>query len=82
MSGILRELPRSSVKRHGGVSGKGGKAKRRIFQEMRASEAKEEQTFSGGRRKGSAREGSRTRTAVKGRRDEKGERERKTTVRR
>jgi len=53
------------VKRHGAVDGKGGKAKRRIFQEMRAPEAKEEQTFSDGRRKGSAREGSRARTRRK-----------------
>lgn len=79
MSGILREAPlvlgetawRS--KREGG-----GKAKRRIFQETRAPEAKEEQTFSDERRKGSAREGSRARTRRKRKEgDEKGERGRK-----
>lgn len=64
------------AKRHGVVDGKVGKAKRRIFQEMRAPEAKEEQTFAGGRRKESGREGSRAQEPPQKGGDGKGEGER------
>lgn len=64
------------VRREMRVGGGEGEDDRRIFQGTRASfpEAKEEQTLSGGRRKGSAREGSRAGTTAKGRKrkDERG----------